>query len=303
MIIYGIKTWKCIAMPAVLFLGLSVFLFLQAVRMNLTIRDEVKEYGIITCFLNETEDADMPEQMISKEALQDEGSLVYEIPINVQSSEKSKEISVTGIKTYMIPGELISGRYYADQVSTPEMVMNKTALSDLMGADREEMGAVGSWIGHTLIMGNCAAKICGIIDDGSETASVYISVSAAESYLKQQGEIPKASSYCVRLPDLKTLIKMQEKMEEMGIATSVDDSKLFQWKLMEHRIKDLSIMGMIAFEGFVSTIALSIKWKQQLETLRSMRVYAARVSMNLCVGSIIGAAAYMLATLWRLCEQ
>ena len=74
MIVYGIKTWKCIAMPAILFLGLSVFLFLQAVRMNLTIRDEVKEYGRITCFLNETEDADIPEQMISKEALQDESS-------------------------------------------------------------------------------------------------------------------------------------------------------------------------------------------------------------------------------------
>ena len=57
---------------------------------------------------------------------------------------------------------------------------------------------------------------------------------------------------------------------------------------------------MIALAGFVSTIALSIKWNQQLETLRSMRVYAARVSMNLCVGSIIGVAAYMLATLWNV---
>ena len=224
MIIYGIKTWKCIAMPAVLFLGLSVFLFLQAVRMNLTIRDEVKEYGRITCFLNETEDADIPEQMISKEALQDESSLVYEIPINVQSSEISEEISVTGIKTYMIPGELISGRYYADQVSTPEMVMNKTALSDLMGDNSEKIRTMESWLGHTLIMGNCGVKICGIIDDGSETASVYISVPAAESYLTQQGEIPKASSYCVRISDLKTLIKTQEKMKEVGISTSVDDS-------------------------------------------------------------------------------
>ena len=300
MIIYGIKTWKCIAMPAVLFLGLSVFLFLQAVRMNLTIRDEVKEYGRITCFLNETEDADIPEQMISKEALQDESSLVYEIPINVQSSEISEEISVTGIKTYMIPGELISGRYYADQVSTPEMVMNKTALSDLMGDNSEKIRTMESWLGHTLIMGNCGVKICGIIDDGSETASVYISVPAAESYLTQQGEIPKASSYCVRISDLKTLIKTQEKMKDVGISTSVDDSKLFHWKLMEHGMKDLSIMGMIALAGFVSTIALSIKWNQQLETLRSMRVYAARVSMNLCVGSIIGVAAYMLATLWNV---
>ena len=298
MIIYGIKTWKCIAMPAVLFLGLSVFLFLQAVRMNLTIRDEVKEYGRITCFLNETEDADIPEQMISKEAVQDESSLVYEIPINVQSSEISEEISVTGIKTYMIPGELISGRYYADQVSTPEMVMNKTALSDLMGGNSEKITTMGSWLGHTLIMGNCGVKICGIIDDGVEIPSIYISVPAAKAYLKQKGEVPKAASYCVRIPDLKTLMITQEKMNVIGISTSIDDSKVFQWKLMECRVKNLSIMGMIAFAGFVSTIALSIKWRQQLETLQSMRVKAARVGMCLSVGSILGVMVYMLASLW-----
>ena len=63
-------------------------------------------------------------------------------------------------------------------------------------------------------------------------------------------------------------------------------------------MKDLSIMGMIAFAGFVSAIALSIKWKQQLETLRSIRVHAARVTMCLCVGGILGVVVYMLASLW-----
>ena len=321
MIAYGIKTWKSIAMPAVLFLGLSVFLFLQAVQMNLKIRNEVKVYGQITCIINETAQERILEQSISAVVPSGRGSFVYELPVMIYSNSMSKEINVTGIETQMIPGTLISGRYYEDNVSTPEIVMNMAAFSDLLRTDTDivgmnaanlrgtdvsnimenndtEMRVAASCIGRTLIMGNCGAKLCGIIDDGAETPSLYISVPAAEAYLKQQGEIPKAASYCVRIPDMKTLMKTQEKMNEMGISTSVDDSKLSQWKLMECRRKDLSIMGMIAFAGFVSTIALSIKWRQQLETLQSVRVCAARVGMCLSVGSILGVMVYMLASLW-----
>ena len=321
MIAYGIKTWKSIAMPAVLFLGLSVFLFLQAVQMNLKIRNEVKVYGQITCIINETAQERILEQSISAVVPSGRGSFVYELPVMIYSNSMSKEINVTGIETQMIPGTLISGRYYKDNVSTPEIVMNMAAFSDLLRTDTDivgmnaanlrgtdvsnimenndtEMRVAASCIGRTLIMGNCGAKLCGIIDDGAETPSLYISVPAAEAYLKQQGEIPKAASYCVRVPDLKTLMRTQEKMNEIGIDTSVDDSKLFQWKQMECRMKDLSIMGMIAFAGFVSAIALSIKWKQQLETLRSIRVHAARVTMCLCVGGILGVVVYMLASLW-----
>lgn len=337
MIAYGIKTWKSIAMPAVLFLGLSVFLFLQAVKMNLTIRDEVEEYGQITCYINETAQERLLEQKISEVLPGGKGSFVYEFPVILQCNSISKEINVTGIETQMIPGTLVSGRYYEDNVSTPEIVMNMAAFSDLLRTDTDiigmnaanlrgtaasnkteanlqnlrgtdalnimenddtEMKVVASCIGRTLIMGNCGAKLCGIIDDGAETPSLYISVPAAEAYLKQQGEIPKAASYCVRIPDLKTLMITQEKMNVIGISTSIDDSKVFQWKLMECRVKNLSIMGMIAFAGFVSTIALSIKWRQQLETLQSMRVKAARVGMCLSVGSILGVMVYMLASLW-----
>ena len=337
MIAYGIKTWKSIAMPAVLFLGLSVFLFLQAVKMNLTIRDEVEEYGQITCYINETAQERLLEQKISEVFPGGKGSFVYEFSVILQCNSISKEINVTGIETQMIPGTLVSGRYYEDNVSTPEIVMNMTAFSDLWREDAEimgmnaadlrgttdsnktgakvqnlrgndasntrgndavEMSEADSGIGRTLIMGNCGAKLCGIIDDGVEIPSIYISVPAAKAYLKQQGEVPKAASYCVRIPDLKTLRMTQEKMNTTGIATSVDDSKLFQWELMECRRKDYFFMGMIALAAFVSDMALSIKWRQQLETLRSMRVYAVRVGMCLWVGCILEVTVYMLASLW-----
>ena len=321
MIVYGIKTWKSIAMPAVLFLGLSVFLFLQAVQMNLKIRNEVKVYGQITCIINETAQERILEQSISAVVPSGRGSFVYELPVMIYSNSLSKEINVTGIETQMIPGTLISGRYYEDNGSTPEIVMNMAAFSDLLRSDTEiigmndadvrgtaasnsmrsdavELSKADSCIGRTVIMGNCGAAICGIIDDGADTPSLYISVPAAETYLKQLGEIPRAVSYCVSIFDLKTLMKTQEKMNEMGISTSVDDSKVFQWKLMECRMKDYVIMGMIALAGFVSAILISIKWKQQLETLRSVGVYAARVIICLCVGCLIGISGFIFVSLW-----
>lgn len=307
MIAYGIKTWKSIAMPAVLFLGLSVFLFLQAVQMDLKIRNEVKAYGQITCIINETAQERILEQSISAVASGGRGSFVYELPVIIYSNSMSKEINVTGIDTQMIPGTLISGRYYEDNVSTPEIVMNMAAFSDLLktvddsniiGNSVTEMSEADSCIGRTLIMGKCGATICGIVDDGADTPSLYISVPAAKTYLKQQGEIPKAASYCVRVSDLTALMITQEKMNEMGISTSIDESKTFQWKMMGYRIRDLRIMGLIAFAGFVFVISLSIKCIQKLEALRSTGVYVARVIICLCVGCLIGVAGYLFTTLW-----
>ena len=88
MIAYGIKTWKSIAMPAVLFLGLSVFLFLQAVQMDLKIRNEVKAYGQITCIINETAQERILEQSISAVASGGRGSFVYELPVIIYSNSK-----------------------------------------------------------------------------------------------------------------------------------------------------------------------------------------------------------------------
>ena len=63
MIRYGIKTWKRIALPAVFFLGVAVFLGASAWKIHHSVHKEVAAYGKIMCTLDDTTDSEMAQAL------------------------------------------------------------------------------------------------------------------------------------------------------------------------------------------------------------------------------------------------
>ena len=63
MIRYGIKTWKRIALPAVLFLGLAVFWGISAWQIHHSVHKEMAAYGKIMCTLDDTTDSEMAQAL------------------------------------------------------------------------------------------------------------------------------------------------------------------------------------------------------------------------------------------------
>lgn len=306
MIRYGIKTWKRIALPAVLFLGLAVFLGVSAWQIHHSVHKEMVAYGKIMCTLDDTTDSEMAQALF----LQYDGSCVYDLQVILQNSHVQKEYSVTGIEAEMIPGTLTEGRYYTDDSSMPAIVINQAALAELAGTDDKSDSKTVSLVGHTLIMGSSSAKICGIVVDTSETPAVYISIPAAKAYMQQQEtagdgaeensvtDTVKPGRYWIRISNLHALLKVQEQMNSLGIVTSVDENQVMQWREQSIRQTYDILMGLLAMAGYVSCLVLSILRSKYQEGPQPPQVCAARIGMSTAVGMGIGIVANYLAGLW-----
>ena len=306
MIRYGIKTWKRVAMPAVLFLAVAVYVWVSAVQIHFSVSKEVAAYGKIMCTLDDSVDNSTAETQFGKY----DGSYVYELQAIVQNTNVQKEYSVTGIDAGMILGTLIEGTYYTEGSSTLSMVVNRAASAELTGADDTGDSEQTSLVGHSLIMGSSSAKICGIVEDASDTPALYISIPAAKAYLQQgtTGEVAedisptdttvRASMYWIKVSDLKSLLQIQQKMNSLGITTSVDENQVMQWREQQIRQSYNIFMGFLALAGYASCIVLSVRRSKYQEEPQLLQVYMARAGVSIVVGAGIGLVAKYLIGLW-----
>lgn len=291
---YGIKTWKSIAFPGILFISLAAFLFADAVQQKLDLSSSIKESARIYVMPAEDGAQDAFTQATSElgEMGAENGSYVYDIDTNVQTSV-DKEIGVRGIQAAMIEGTVICGEYYSDESSRLSVVINIPMLATLSDIELKEQQPkvkqeAAKWIGHSIIIGKSAARISGVVDDNSDSEAAFISIPAAESFIKNHGETPKASSYCVKVSDLKSITKIQDKLGESGLSTTIDEKSLTEWKLKSAGITSRIIMGCIAIAAAVCMILLSARLGSYRESPKPKMLHFVRVCTVFVIGIIAG---------------
>ena len=290
---YGIKTWKSIAFPGILFISLAAFLFADAVQQKLDLSSSIKESARIYVMSAEDGAQDAFTQATSElgEMGAENGSYVYDIDTNVQTQSVDKEIGIRGIQAAMIEGTVICGEYYSDESSRLSVVINipmLATLSDIELKEQQLKQEAAKWIGHSIIIGKSAARISGVVDDDSDSQAAFISIPAAENFIKNQGETPKAASYCVKVSDLKSITKIQDKLGESGLSTTIDEKSLTEWKLKSAGITSRIIMGCIAIAAAVCMILLSARLVSYSESPKPKSVYLARVCTVFVIGIIAG---------------
>ncbi len=263
---YGIKTWKSIAFPGILFISLAAFLFADAVQQKLDLSSSIKESARIYVMSAEDGAQDAFTQAASElgEMGAENGSYVYDIDTNVQTQSVDKEIGVRGIQASMIEGTVICGEYYSDESSRLSVVINIPMLATLSDIELKEQ------------------------QPEVKQEAAFISIPAAENLLKNQGETPKASSYCVKVSDLKSITKIQDKLGESGLSITIDEKSLTEWKLKSAGITSRIIMGCIAIAAAVCMILLSARLVSYSESPKPKRVYLARVCTVFVIGIIAG---------------
>lgn len=242
---YGIKTWKSIAFPGILFISLAAFLFADAVQQKLDLSSSIKESARIYVMSAEDGAQDAFTQATSElgEMGAENGSYVYDIDTNVQTQSVDKEIGIRGIQAAMIEGTVICGEYYSDESSRLSVVINIPMLATLSDIELKE----------------------------------------------QQLEVKQeAASYCVKVSDLKSITKIQDKLGESGLSTTIDEKSLTEWKLKSAGITSRIIMGCIAIAAAVCMILLSARLVSYSESPKPKSVYLARVCTVFVIGIIAG---------------
>lgn len=294
MITYAIKTWRYIAFPALLFMIIAVFLFANALQTASLTGKDVEKNGRVTCMLGDQLD----EEIVTQLSKAGNGSFVYETEARLLCQSMEKTIKVTGIDGKMLTGDLVCGTCYTDGDSSLSLVVNQALIFELIDKETTTIDDLMKWMNQSLVMGGCAAKICGVIDDGSELPMIYISVAAVESYLRQQGDVSQTKSYCIIASDLKNMEAIQKEMNKNGIMTSIDQQRMFDWELELVQIKNQVIMGIIAFLGFLSSIRLTVKMRISQEVSPRKGVMFVRIIVNVCVGIVGGLVLHGFIRLW-----
>ena len=296
MIVNGMRMWKQIAFPAVIFMIVSSFLLFQALQLETGLNKDVKQYGRITCTFGEQQSEEIPLYLLECE----NGSYVYETEAVFQYQTFEKEYLVTGISSKMILGEIICGSLYSDEKNTISVVVNKAMITDLTGKEPKTIDELVDWIDKTLIMGGSAVTLCGVIENQTTAPTVYMSIPAICNYIQQHGETPRAESFCMAASDLKSMDQIQKEMCSIGIGTDIDQEKMLEWKVKKARIQDMAIMSVIAFGGFVSSILLTSKMRiQQFNKINKTIMIAAMVT-NAFVGIIVGWLIFTFVRMWMI---
>lgn len=296
MIVKGMRMWKQIAFPAVIFMIVSSFLFFQALQLETGLNKDVKQYGRITCTLGEQQSEEIPLYLLECE----NGSYVYETEAVFQYQTFEQEYLVTGISSKMIQGEIMCGSFYSDETNIISVVVNKAMITDLTGKEPKTIDELADWIDKTFIMGGSAATLCGVIENQTTAPTVYMSIPAICKYIQQHGETPRADSFCMAASDLKSMDQIQKEMGSIGIGTDIDQEKMLEWKVKRARIQDMAIMSVIAFGGFVSSILLTSKMRiQQFNKINKTIMIAAMVT-NAFVGIIVGWLIFTFVRMWMI---
>lgn len=293
MIVKGIKLWKSVAFPALLFMITSVFLFCQAIQGEYALKEDVKQYGRITCIPGEEQSEEAEAYFSQKE----QGSWVYETEAAFQYQSLERNYQVTGISSTMILGELVCGSFYADDSATLGAVVNTAVLTDLLGKE-PETDETEQWVGKTLIMGSSAVEISGVIEDGTKAPVVWVSIPAICSYLKQQGELPKPVSYCMAVPDLKSMEKLQKQLDATGIETDIDQGKMLEWKVKKVQNRDFLLMAVLALCGFVSDIVLDARSRSEHTEDKNKGLIVVCALTNAGIGLMVGILLFEFMRLW-----
>ena len=104
---YGIKTWKRIAFPGILFISLAAFCLRMPCSKKLDLSSSINESARIYVMSAEdgAQDAFTQAASLLGEMGAENGSYVYDIDTNVQTQSVDKEIGVRGIQATMIEGQ------------------------------------------------------------------------------------------------------------------------------------------------------------------------------------------------------
>ncbi|MDD6212607.1 MAG: hypothetical protein PUB22_05630 [Clostridiales bacterium] len=292
MIVYGIRMWKRIAYPALFFMIVSAFLLFQSLQLDTSLKEDVKQYGRITCVLGEQQPGDISQNLLEN------GSYVYEAEAVFQYQSFEKEYLVTGISSNMIPGEMLCGDFYSDDSNKISVVVNKAMITDLTGKEPKTDEELADWIDTTFIMGDSAVTLCGVIEDETMSPSVYMSIPAVCSYMQQHGETPDAGYFCISVLGLKQMEQIQQEMSAIGIGMDIDQEKMMEWKIKEVRIRDLIIMSLTALWGFASNIMLAAKMRIRENDILSKTMMAASIVVNGLIGIIVGLLIFGFVQIW-----
>lgn len=297
--ILGLKSWKRIAMPGIIFLAVSVFWFGNAVQNFKMIQAEKDQPCRVTA---SAEGGHM--EPLAKLAQSDEVlgiTEVYSIESEVSVLGYHGQWTLLGVDSDLIKADLSGGVWYPEETGMPWLVVNQAALRQLLdtnGKQIEKIDAV-DWLSGSLLLTigerTLTGKICGILvsDDENDSPAVYLSRSSAKALQRDSGMVSAPSFYWLELKNAGCEADIIQSLEAQGFSAVNENEEAQQnWMLMEQKITGQISLGSVSFFAAVCLLWIQIRFdtvvhQAEYERLHQMRLYRGDMTLPLNIIRVV----------------
>ncbi len=251
------RTLPRMGLVTILFLFLGIYLIFPTARLYA----DMKQGNAVPCeFLASTESA------FDEATLWDLPGVRAITPIlhfnaTLSTKKASCTLTVEAVRSSSLNAVHISGSVFPEEGNMPVLVLNSAAVKafrDEAGRKTDSLDLDGSFA--LSADRELPAKVCGVCEDGKAEPMVYMSYSTAHSLLGTS--VQHGITLRFTLDNAGTEPSVVSKLQELGFAAEVDETRAIQWATLQKQLKSsvLLCLGIL----LSSAVLLCQSWKVEM---------------------------------------
>jgi len=196
---------------------------------------------------------------------------VLQVPVTLQTGEYEFELSLTGMDGNYISGGYVTGSVFPPESAMPYIVLNEAACKKLTKekAETPEKTPDIDWLnaGYTLstdtLDRDIAAKVCGILSDGSSVDSeptAYMSLPWAKELLRKSGWDADVKTALVRVKNIGNANSVAKQLSLLDLYVSnANDEQEQKWNIQTQEMVYLIVTGLFSLLCAAFLISVNMK--------------------------------------------
>lgn len=279
MIVYAWKSWRRLAWPALLFWILAVYLLGSALQTGRSLSREKNQPCRLTVSAGEGLDLEVAAQLEGVTAC----TWVYVVSARVTAAGYTGDLTVYGVDSSFVEGELISGALYPQSGGMACLVVNEAALRSLTRGELENLTEV-DWFTSQTLLGETPVKLCGILRDGREEPLAYMSQSAARDYLVRSKGTASPTQVWIDLENAGAAEPVTQALAQAGYPVQGEEHS--DWTVQETRLRWQTFSVAVSTLAAAALLVQTLRAEEKRE--KHTGVNGLRVLIFTVWGSLLG---------------
>ena len=254
----AIRTIPRMGLATILFLFLGIYLIFPTARLYI----DMKQGNAVPCELLISTDGAFDEAKLWELRGVQSVTPILRFNATLSTKEASCTLTVEAVQSGALKQDQISGSVFPEESNMPYLVLNTAAVKafrDEAGRKTDSLDLDGSFV--LSADRELPAKVCGVLEDESLDPMAYMSYSVARTILSPGGQ-NSGVTLRLTLDNAGSEPAVVSKLQELGFAAEVDETRAIQWAAYQERLKSsvLLCLGILSS----ATVLLCQSWKLEM---------------------------------------
>ena len=262
----AIRTIPRMGLATILFLFLGIYLIFPTARLYV----DMKQGDAVPCELLISTDGAFDEAKLWELRGVQSVTPILRFNATLSTKEASCTLTVEAVRSGALKQDQISGSVFPEESNMPYLVLNTAAVKafrDEAGRKTDSLDLDGSFV--LSADRELPAKVCGVCEDGKAEPMAYMSYTTAHALFGTSGQ--QGVSLRLTLDNAGSEPAVVSKLQELGFAAEVDETRAIQWAAYQERLKSSVLLCL----GILSSAAVLLCQSWKLEMVQYAESYQA----------------------------